>query len=228
MLSDGRLRGFKVGGQWRFSRREIAKWLQARSQLEVALPPLPPGTIAPSTQALPISCIRAIQEVFAEALDIGTLTIDLDGAPLTEVSNSCDFCRLILSTRAGRRRCAEAWTVAADGEFRRCHAGLLCISAPIEISDRRVAIAAACQFTDEKPDSARSAWEADFQGLAADLRLDEAALRAAAGSARVIPGDHLPRVAHLLRRVADTFSEIGEERLNLLGRLQHIAEVSKV
>ncbi len=28
MLYDGRLHGFKVGGQWRFSRQEIEAWLQ--------------------------------------------------------------------------------------------------------------------------------------------------------------------------------------------------------
>jgi excisionase family DNA binding protein len=30
MLNDGRLRGFKVGGQWRFSRRKIEAWLEER------------------------------------------------------------------------------------------------------------------------------------------------------------------------------------------------------
>ena len=28
MLSDGRLEGFKVGGQWRFSRQAIQGWLK--------------------------------------------------------------------------------------------------------------------------------------------------------------------------------------------------------
>jgi excisionase family DNA binding protein len=30
MLADGRLRGFKVGGQWRLPRRQIEAWLQAQ------------------------------------------------------------------------------------------------------------------------------------------------------------------------------------------------------
>jgi hypothetical protein len=36
------------------------------------------------------------------------------------------------------------------------------------------------------------------------------------------------QVPRLLHRVAATFSEIGEERLSLLGRLQRIAEISSV
>jgi excisionase family DNA binding protein len=229
MLNDGRLRGFKVGGQWRFSRREIEKWLEAQSKLGATdLPPLPSGTITPTQQTLPISCIQAIQAVCAEALDVACVTVDLEGSPLTEVSNSCEFCSLILSTSVGRRRCAQAWSVADNGQPHRCHAGLFCVSAPVEVSGRPVAITAACQFTGELPDDAASTWQADLRGLAADLHLDEADLETAADSIRVVLENHLRRVSSLVGRVADTFSEIGEERLNLLSRLQRIAEMSKI
>ena len=36
------------------------------------------------------------------------------------------------------------------------------------------------------------------------------------------------RIRELVRRLAETFSEIGQERLNLLGRLEKIAEMSRV
>jgi hypothetical protein len=58
--------------------------------------------------------------------------------------------------------------------------------------------------------------------------LAERDLRAAAGSVRVIPEIHLERISRLIVRVADTFSEIGQERLALLSRLQHIAEMSRI
>ena len=32
MLHDGRLRGFKVGGQWRFSRTAIRSWIDHRTR----------------------------------------------------------------------------------------------------------------------------------------------------------------------------------------------------
>ena len=35
MLDDGRLRGFKVGGQWRFSRQAIEGWLHERILAEL-------------------------------------------------------------------------------------------------------------------------------------------------------------------------------------------------
>ena len=230
MLSDGRLRGFKVGGQWRFSRREIEQWLQEQQTNLVVTDtfPLRGGTITPSPQALPLSCVRAIQGVCAEALDIAAVTTDLDGVPLTGVSNSCDFCNLILSSEEGGRRCAGSWKRVGQGQIHLCHAGLLCASAPIEVSDRWIAITAGCQFAAQPADGAEPAWMVRLSTLAADLGLAKEDLQAAAGSVRTVPEDRLPRISRLLQRVAGTFSEIGQERLNLLSRLQHIAEMSKI
>jgi dephospho-CoA kinase len=64
--------------------------------------------------------------------------------------------------------------------------------------------------------------------LAASLGLAEAELRAAVDSVQVIPADNQLRISRLLRRVADTFSQIGQERVNLLGRLEKIAEMSRI
>jgi excisionase family DNA binding protein len=230
MLHDGRLRGFKVGGQWRFSRQEIEAWLQEQqSTLDVIdVSPPPCGTIAPSPQSLPLSCIRAIQAVCAEALEIAAVTTDLEGSPLTEVSNSCDFCDLILSSEEGYRRCAASWKQVSNGQAYPCHAGLLCASAPIRVSDQKVAITACCQFTVQPLDAIESTWQTTLPVLAADLGLSEGDLRATIDSVRVVSSAYLPRVSRLLQRVADTFSEIGQERLTLLSRLHYIAEMSQI
>lgn len=230
MLSDGRLHGFKVGGQWRFSRQEIEAWLQRqRVSLEVSDGPAPAGDHASSPmRLLPLSCVQAIQGVCAEALDIAAVTTDLDGHPLTEISNSCDFCHLILSTEEGRRRCAVAWRSVQSGHIHPCHAGLLCVSARILVGGKPVAISAGCQFATPSAADGGQAWQAELPALAADLGLDQGELQAASHSVRLIPEDAVPRVSHLLKRVAHTFAEIGDERLHLLGRLQQIAEMSKI
>ena len=49
MLSDGRLQGFKVGGQWRFSRHAIERWLQEQqSSLAATGPAIDAGELHPS------------------------------------------------------------------------------------------------------------------------------------------------------------------------------------
>jgi excisionase family DNA binding protein len=229
MLNDGRLRGFKVGGQWRFSRQEIEIWLREQ-QASLEVPdesPLADGSLVPSAQTLPAHCIQAIQSVYAEALDIAAVTIDLDGNRLTDVSNSCDFCSLVLSTAEGRRRCAAAWQAVNAGELHTCHAGLLCASARITVATHWVATVASCQFAAQPADGG-GRWNPNLPVLVADLGLSERELRAAAPSVRSLPDDSLRRISHLLQRVADTFSEIGQERLYLLSRLQRIAEISTI
>jgi ligand-binding sensor protein len=230
MLNDGRLRGFKVGGQWRFSRREIEQWLfERRADLDVMEAPFAAGAdLMPSPQALPLSCIQAIQAVYAEALDIAAVTTDLDGTPLTAISNSCDFCNLILSTPEGRARCATSWKRGHNGPVQPCHAGLLCASSVIVVGGQRVAITAGCQFTTQLPEEIDHGWLSGLTTLSAGLGLDERELRAVAGTVHVVSQERLSRISRLLGRVVDTFSEIGQERLSLLSRLQHIAEISNI
>jgi excisionase family DNA binding protein len=233
MLRDGRLHGFKVGGQWRFSHQEIERWLrEQQATLDVSHESLPAqGPIVPSAQALPIHCIEAMQAVYAEALDVAVVTVDLAGQPLTGVTNSCDFCNLVLSTDEGRQRCAAAWTSVPERGFLICHAGLFCLSAPIVVGGKRVAVTASCQFV-ARPRNGSNAWRVDSANvaanLAADLDLSRQELDAAAEGVRRLPGDALDRLPRLLQRVVDTFSEIGQERLNLLSRLQRIAEISQI
>ena len=229
MLHDGRLRGFKVGGQWRFSRQEIEAWLQEkRVDREVGEAPVRAAGEAGPSRVLSPSCVQAVQGVCAEALGIGMITIQPGGTPFTEISNSCDFCNIILSSEVGKRQCAAAWRSAGDGKARLCHAGLYCVGASVEVGDRVVAITAGCQFTILDSDVTDPPWRTNLAGLAAGLELSEEDLRAAADSVRLGTDEHLQRTARLVARVADTFAEIGQERLSLLSRLEHIAEVSKV
>jgi excisionase family DNA binding protein len=229
MLHDGRLHGFKVGGQWRFPRQEIEAWLlEKRVDWEGEEDRARSGGESRSSRALSLSCVQAIQGVCAEALDIGMVTVELDGSPFAEISNSCDFCSLILSTDEGKRRCAAAWRAAGGGQARLCHAGLHCVGAPVELGDQVVAITAGCQFAVQPPEGEEPIWWAKLPDLAVELGLSEKDLRAAAPSVRQVPDGQVERIARLLDRVADTFAEIGRERLSLLSRLEHIAEVSKV
>ena len=230
MLKDGRLRGFKVGGQWRFSHREIEAWLQEQQVRRGWTPALDLPTEGPASlsQMLPTGCIRAIQAVCAEAMGVSLVTTAMDGMPLSGVSNSCGFCTLILSTQAGRQRCASSWRQQPHGEIKTCHAGLWCASFAIAIGGQRVALANACQFTTQVPGGAGRTWQPPLSELAAGLGLAEADLEAAKDTVRTIPENHVSRISELVRRVAETFSEIGQERLELLGRLEKIAEMSKL
>lgn len=102
MLKDGRLNGVKVGQQWRFYTSEVNDLLagvRRSSENEVPV----------SAEMLPLQCVQSIQDVFAEIARVGSVTADKEGKPLTKISNSCDFCKLILGSDGGRQACNESW-----------------------------------------------------------------------------------------------------------------------
>ena len=232
MLNAGRLPGFKVGGQWRFRRREIEKLLQEqRASLEVAEAPQPEA-LTPSAQVLPLGCIQVIQDVLAEALDIAAITTDLQGQPLTHASNPCLFCQLIQSSAEGQRRCQASWqTLASAAErtpaLQRCHAGLLYARGRIAVGDEFIATAFGGQFLTGPVEEDSDGPLPRLAALARSCGLNEDELRAALPTVHGVADERTARVIHLLQKAAQTFAEIGQERLLLLNRLKRIAEITQ-
>lgn len=226
MLKDGRLKGVKVGNQWRFPRQTVAALL---SDLPAVRGEEVESTPRPVPTPIPYDCIQTIQNVFAEVAEVGTITIAPDGEPLTGISHSCPFCDLILGSQAGRRGCLTSWRKLAgqpehQPQFATCHAGLQYAQARIEVNGRLQGMLLAGQFYAIPPEPAEE--ENRIRRLAERYGLDPAELRAAAGELPVLAARKLDRLGTWLESVAGTFAQIGRERADLLGRLQHIAEVS--
>jgi excisionase family DNA binding protein len=231
MLEAGRLQGFKIGGQWRFSRQDFEQWLQEQ-RTSTAEPQIAGSGVdrAPAPQVLPEAGLRAIQEIFAEALGVATVITAADGSPLTPVVHSCQFCDLILACAAGRERCAASWRAAArkPGAMPQpvtCHAGLGYVWGRIEIDGRFVAAVHAGQFLDAPPDAGR--WSARLHEVSASTGASVQALEQALGDVPVLDDRRRQQIPRLLQQTALAFSEIGEDRLDLLGRLDRIAELSR-
>jgi excisionase family DNA binding protein len=233
MLDQGRLPGFKVGGQWRFSRREIEGWLDAQREATELAETASERDASLEDSPFPLHCVQNMQDIFADALDVAAVTTDLAGQPLTEVSNSSEFCSLILSSPEGHRRCMQCWRPQNGSpvplpRFRRCHAGLLCASVPVVVGGEIAAGFACCQFLAEDSADALEPWGSTLDTVAVRLELDRAELRAASRSVRALSSAEQARLSRLLKRMALTLSEIGQERSALLGRLQSIAEMTKL
>jgi excisionase family DNA binding protein len=230
MLRDGRLQGFKAGGRWRFSRQVIERWLQVQgASLDLLQFPTKAKDLQPSAEALPLPCIRAIQGIFAEALGVGTVATAVDGTPITPIAHSCEFCNLVLDTRIGRQRCTNSWRAAAAEPggttlWATCHAGLHYVWGRIEIQGQFVAATHAGQFLARPPGG--EGWSARIEELSTATGISSSELRQALASVPVLEEDRRLQVPRLLHCIAVTLSEIGEERLNLLGRLQRIAQIS--
>jgi len=229
MLKDGRLAGVKVGNQWRFPRADVEAQLMGDSFTGAEVTPQTDSPVF-STEVIPLNCIQSIQNMFAEMAGVGSVTTAPDGEPLTEISNCCHFCNLILSSESGRQACIASWRkLAKQSEYRpnfvNCHAGLQYARARIEMNGQLEAMIIAGQFYAQPPDTGEE--EARVQHLANKHGLDAQELAEAVQNLPVLDQHKQARIGTWLESVAHTFEEIGHERADMMNRLRNIAEMSK-
>ncbi|MBI4788855.1 MAG: PocR ligand-binding domain-containing protein [Chloroflexi bacterium] len=232
MLNDGRLPAVRVGGQWRFSRQAIDDWLRDRkpAAAEVKVTAQTAAVAPrPNVEILPLYCLQPIQEVFALTGEIGAVTTDLNGNPLTPLSNSCAFCTLIQSTEQGRAQCQASWKKLADKSekqprLEQCHAGLTYARGRVVVQDTFIAMFFVGQFTVDQATQVQS--PAHVATVARACGVNEKQLGEAAKDIRILPQPRAEQLLSLLQMVADTYSHIGQERLDLMNRLKQVAEIA--
>lgn len=223
MLKDGRLSGVKVGSQWRFKRQEIDDLLSSANSYQHA--------VSSPSDVLPIHCIQSIQNVFAQIAEVGAITTDRHGQPITEISHCLKFCKLILASPSGKQACIESWERLAVNpdkgpEFQTCHAGLQYARACIKVKDIPTAMTIAGQFYIDPPDSDEETVR--IRHLAAVHGINHQALSEAALAIPLLDDKKQAKIALWMKEVADTFGDIGCERVDMLERLKIISEASNL
>jgi excisionase family DNA binding protein len=222
MLKDGRLNGVKVGQQWRFYTSDVNDLLAGAKRLgESNIPIL--------ADILPLRCVQSVQDVFAEIAQVGAVTADKEGQPLTKISNSCGFCKLILGSEEGRQACIASWRQLVDQkdaapEFTSCHAGLQYARARIEVQSELIAILVAGQFYLHEPQPEEQ--HERLVELAGKYSIDLTLLTQAARQISVLDAHKVPQISGWLEQVAHTFEQISAERADLMNRLRQISAMS--
>jgi excisionase family DNA binding protein len=137
MVQDGRLKGIKIGQQWRFPAQEVERLLSGKAPSRTA----ESGNGNP-LQPMPTQCIQTIQNLLSEIAQVGAIVLDAQGNPITEPTPPCTLCPLLLASPTGEQACRASWRAAAQtpGQPITCHAGLNYLSAPIYENGQIVAI----------------------------------------------------------------------------------------
>ena len=220
MVKDGRLAGVKVGGQWRFAPQVIEALTQGAPHED---------DNEWGESVLPIYCVQRMQDVFAEIAGIGAVVTDLQGQPLTQISNLCEFCRLIQSSPAGKVACQNSWLemgqhLEGPVRFLKCHLGLRYACALIEVDGKPIATLVSGQFHLDESDLLE--FKHSLKALAPKYALPFRELDAAAQKLTVLNAKYEHQLGEWLDKVAKTFSDVSSERAHLLGRLRQIAEIT--
>lgn len=74
MLQDGRLKGVKIGQQWRFPRSEVERLLGRAT-------PEPASQAMDLATGFPTHCVQTIQDLYAEVSGLSAVVLDLRAIP---------------------------------------------------------------------------------------------------------------------------------------------------
>ncbi|HSM02521.1 MAG TPA: helix-turn-helix domain-containing protein [Acidimicrobiia bacterium] len=105
MADAGRLPAIKVGRQWRFPEDAVMAWLGAAAPGDGATVHAAPGL----ADLVPAPIAQAIADLAAEAMGVMVVITDMDGRPLTEVTNPCGLYRAVAKEPGVLSRCVEMW-----------------------------------------------------------------------------------------------------------------------
>lgn len=148
MVEGGQIPAVRVGKQWRFDRADVERWLQ--SGRYGALPSLPAedkasaasaisGTPESLAEVLPLNCAQSAQDAFAELLGVTMVITDMQGRPVTQMSNPCGFVSALIGGRAEAiQLCVATWQqmavlVALEPKFALNEMGLMCARGLIRV-----------------------------------------------------------------------------------------------
>ena len=224
MLQDGRLKGVKIGQQWRFPLNEVQRLLSGESNT-TEVPP------TPSQAPLPVHCLQTVQNLFTSVSQVGGLVVDAEGEPVTALSGDCQLCRMMQGTPSGALACRNSWknmsAAAASGtrEFT-CHAGLNYLVVPVMDGESVVGWLVAGQIRLGNPVAEEQI--SRMQELAKTHALPASAVQEAFRQAPLIPSEKHTLLHTWVTSAAAAMESILQERSGFMQRLQQIANLTQL
>jgi excisionase family DNA binding protein len=240
MVEDGRLPAIRVGKQWRFGKDEIERWLQERaSPMATALAASPVANQAPTeltvgpsatphlSEILPLACVQLMQDVFAEMLGVMLVITDMQGQPITQISNPCAFFVAATQNAGGTSACTRTWqglaeSISLEPTYIASEVGLLCARGLIRLRSELKGMVILGGI-------APATWPPDAEQLAAiarNLCVEPAVLEAKVNAVYRLDKAQSEKTLRFAQRIADTFSHIVEDRSLIQSKLQAIASLA--
>jgi excisionase family DNA binding protein len=232
MVQGGQLPAIRVGKQWRFARPEIERWLHSQAAaggMATAQDntPTPAGAASSLADLLPLSSLQMIQDAFAEALGVMMVMTDMEGRPVTRVSNSCGLYDTVIGNAEAAARCIQGWQRMADDltlepKFLPNELGLLCARGLIRSGNElKGMVFMGGVAPDEWPPSPEG-----IEAIAAHHGLDPECVQESILAVHRLDRPDRERALGFAQRLADICSHMMEDWSSLYRRLQAIASLT--
>jgi excisionase family DNA binding protein len=229
MAESGRLPAIKVGKQWRFAREQVDAWLQ--TQGGAALPTITEERYkSPNEFAdlFPVQCVQLIQNTFGDALGVMIVITDINGKPVTQVSNPCGLFSAISDTPRALQKCLENWhdlahTLDLEPKFTASHLGLLCARAMIRVGSELKGMVFVGGIAPENWPPAPE----QIEHIADEFGVDGSTIDSHITDVFYLDEPEKVRVLSFVQRIANIVAYIINERISLMGKLEAIAQLTR-
>ena len=227
MADDGRLPAVKVGRQWRFPQDAVAQFLDSRETRKDAVSPASPS--GEGKTIWPIECTQLLLDAFADLLGVMLVLTDLDGHPITEVSNPPPYYQLMQQTEKGHDLCLEVWGKlgqmhALEPRFISTFGGLLCARALIRVGNELKGMVIAFGIAPQD-------WELTpeiREEISKIMGGEEEGYIASFQAIQPLSTAEQHQVLETLQRIGDILAHVTDERSDLITRLEKISRLSSL
>ncbi len=163
---------------------------------------------------LDLELLQRFQDNFAESMDIASVTVDMNGDPVTKPSSYTSFCMdYTHSTKTGDDRCAQSHKLGGEEAARtgrpyiyKCHAGLIDFAAPIMVNGTQIGTILGGQILTDKPE------EHGFRKTANEIGVNEDKYVDAVNKVKITTEKNIKAAAEVLFIVANSLSQIGYQK----------------
>ncbi len=173
-----------------------------------------------------VDTLQKFQDNFAKSINIASITVDVNGNPVTKPSSYTSFCRdYTQSTSKGEKGCAESHKRGGEEAVRTgrpyvytCHAGLIDFAAPIMIEGVHIGTILGGQILTSPP------IESQFRQTAKEIGVDEDRYTEMAKKVKSMDKENVEAAAEVLYIISNSLSKIGYEQLKLSNMSKNLSE----
>jgi ligand-binding sensor protein len=178
------------------------------------------------TDVIDLDILQKFQDNFAESMNIASVTVDINGNPVTKPSAYTKFCMdFTHSTAIGDRRCAESHKRGGEEAARTgrpyvytCHAGLIDFAAPILVDGKQIGTILGGQILTSAPEFSK------YKQIAGEIGVNEEGYIKAVQDIKITTEKNIKAAAEVLFIVANALSKIGYEQFKLKTMSQELTE----
>lgn len=164
-----------------------------------------------------IDFLQKFQDDFAKGVGLASVTVDLEGNPVTKPSSFTRFCMdYTQSTKCGGKRCAESHRKGGEEAARtgkpviyQCHAGLIDFAAPIMLKGQLIGTILGGQILTTLPEEEKYRQFAKEIGVIPDEYVE------AVKEVRIISKESIEAAANVLYIVANSMSRTSYQQIKL-------------